>query len=204
MIKKIALLSTMLFFFCSSSAKARENFNLNSLNAGDIGRFDGHSPRLPAKVVVADHPLHPKPEVRPQPEQEWTIMIYVNAKNDLEKFGLNDINEMEIIGSSDKVNIVVELGRMNGFDSSDDNWTGTRRYLIKKDNNNKAITSPVIAELGKVDMGDWKHLVDFGAWAKTNYPAKKYMLIVWNHGTGWEKGVKSMKNKGLSYDFETK
>ena len=135
--------------------------------------------------------------------KEWTIMIYVNAKNDLEKYGLKDVNEMEMIGSSDKINVVVELGRMDGYDSSEGDWTGSRRYLIQKDDSTSTITSPVLADLGKVDMGDWKHLVDFGVWAKTKYPAKKYMLIVWNHGNGWTKSLKSIVNKGISYDFET-
>ncbi|MCK5106243.1 MAG: hypothetical protein KAQ76_01670 [Elusimicrobiales bacterium] len=135
--------------------------------------------------------------------KEWTIMVFVNAKNNLEKYGLKDVNEMEMVGSCEKVSIVVELGRMDGFDSSDGDWVGTRRYLVQKDNNTKAITSPVVQDLGKVDMGDWKQLVDFGAWAKKNYPAKKYMLIVWNHGSGWEKHIKSIVDKGLSYDDET-
>lgn len=135
--------------------------------------------------------------------KEWTIMVYVNAKNDLEKFGMKDINEMEMIGSSDRINIVVELGRMDGFDASEGDWTGAKRYLIRKDNNTNAITSPVLFETDKVDMGDWKHLVDFGKWAKAKYPAKKYMLIVWNHGSGWKKSSKSLVDKGLSYDFET-
>ncbi|MCK5582742.1 MAG: hypothetical protein KAI33_03075, partial [Elusimicrobiales bacterium] len=27
--------------------------------------------------------------------KEWTIMVFVNAKNNLEKYGLKDVNEME-------------------------------------------------------------------------------------------------------------
>ncbi|HOX22685.1 MAG TPA: clostripain-related cysteine peptidase, partial [Elusimicrobiales bacterium] len=49
-------------------------------------------------------------------------------------------------------------------------------------------------------MGDYKHLIDFVKWSKANYPAKNYMLIVWNHGAGW---LKNAKNKGISYDDET-
>ncbi|MCG2726339.1 MAG: clostripain-related cysteine peptidase [Elusimicrobia bacterium] len=135
--------------------------------------------------------------------KEWTIMVFVNAKNNLEEYGLKDVNEMEMVGSSDKVNIVVEMGRMDGFDSSEGDWIGTRRYLIQKDGNPNAVTSPVVQDLGKVDMGDWKQLVDFGKWTKTNYPAKKYMLIVWNHGSGWDKNIKFILDRGLSYDDET-
>ena len=134
---------------------------------------------------------------------EWTIMVFVNGKNNLEKFALRDVNEMEMIGSTDKVNIVVQLGRMAGFDSSDGDWKGARRYLIQKDNDTNRITSPIVQDLGKVDMGDYKAAIDFGKWAKANYPAKKYMFIFWNHGAGWIKANGIYGNKGISYDDET-
>ncbi|HOW90405.1 MAG TPA: clostripain-related cysteine peptidase, partial [Elusimicrobiales bacterium] len=57
--------------------------------------------------------------------------------------------------------------------------------------------------LGKVDMGDYKSVIEFGKWAKENFPAKKYMLILWNHGSGWTKGLAGA-SKGISYDSETK
>lgn len=28
------------------------------------------------------------------PAREWTVMVYVNGKNDLETFALTDVNEM--------------------------------------------------------------------------------------------------------------
>ncbi|MHB0995081.1 MAG: clostripain-related cysteine peptidase [Elusimicrobiales bacterium] len=135
-------------------------------------------------------------------QKEWTIMVFINAKNNLEKYGLKDMNEMEMVGSSDKVNIVVELARIAGFDSSDGDWKTSRRYLVKKDAEVSKVTSPVVQELPKADMGDYKHLIDFANWAKANYPARKYMLIVWNHGAGWIKYVPG-QTKGISYDDET-
>jgi hypothetical protein len=147
--------------------------------------------------------------------KEWTIMVFVNGKNNLEQYALKDMNEMEMVGSSDKVNVVTEIGRIAGYDSSDGNWVGSRRYLVQKDNDTKKISSPVVQDLGKVDMGDYKHLADFANWAKTNYPAKRYMLIVWNHGAGWIKTpllqvnpaidtVSDLpKTRGISYDDET-
>ncbi len=147
-------------------------------------------------------PVQSPATVNEQAVKEWTIMVYVNGKNNLEKYALLDMNEMEMIGSSDKVNIVTEVGRMAGFDSSEGDWVGTRRYLVQKDNNPAAITSPVLQDLGKTDMGDYKQVIAFGKWAKANYPAKKYMLILWNHGAGWVKSRANI-NKGISYDDET-
>jgi hypothetical protein len=135
----------------------------------------------------------------------WTVMVYVNAKNNLEKFGLGDVNEMEKVGSTDKVKIAVELGRISGYDSSDGDWKGQRRYIVQKDNNTAKITSPVLQEIAKADMGDWKHLVDFVAWAKKTAPAQHYMLVVWNHGSGWDKKIKKsdIVINGISYDDES-
>jgi hypothetical protein len=135
--------------------------------------------------------------------KEWTIMVFINAKNNLEKYGLLDVNEMEKIGSSDKVNIVVEMGRINGYATNDGDWKTTRRFYIQKDTNFSTITSPVLADLGKTDMGDYKSLAAFGKWAKANYPAKKYVMIVWNHGSGWDKARAFDVTKGISYDDET-
>ncbi len=136
-------------------------------------------------------------------DKEWTIMVFVNGKNNLEPYALKDMNEMEMIGSTDKVNVVVEIGRIAGYSNADGDWKTARRYLVKKDNDINKITSPVLADLGKVDMGDYKHLVDFTNWAKTTYPAKKYMLVVWNHGAGWIKSRGLDATRGISYDDET-
>jgi hypothetical protein len=136
--------------------------------------------------------------------KEWTIMVFVNAKNNLESYGLKDVNEMEMIGSNDKVNIVVELGRIDGYSTEDGNWTGCRRLFIQKDNDTNKINSPVIMKNDKCDMGSWEYLSDFAKWSMSKYPAKKYTLIVWNHGSGWSKNSSIFEsNKGISYDDET-
>ena len=45
---------------------------------------------------------------------------------------------------------------------------------------------PVILEnWGERNMGDWETLYDFIAWGKTNYPADRYILTMYDHGGGW-------------------
>ncbi|HAH32956.1 MAG TPA: hypothetical protein DCL44_11655 [Elusimicrobia bacterium] len=157
------------------------------------------SPAAQDKGFIMDW-LFGKPAQKVMPE--WTIMVFMNGKNNLEPFAIKDLNEMEVVGSSARLNIVVETGRIEGYDTSNGDWMGTRRFLIKKDTDTLKVNSPVVQDMGKVDMGDYKSVIDFGKWAKQKYPAKKYMLIVWNHGSGWEKGVKPVL-KGISYDEET-
>jgi len=111
---------------------------------------------------------------------------------------------MEKVGSTDKVKIAVELGRMATYDHSDGNWKGQRRYIIAKDSDESRITSPVLENIPKADMGDWRHLVDFVKWAQAKAPAQRYMLIVWNHGSGWNlQRSGDFSTRGISYDDET-
>ncbi|MBD3217047.1 MAG: hypothetical protein GF310_02135, partial [candidate division Zixibacteria bacterium] len=63
-------------------------------------------------------------------EKEWTIMIYMGADNNLESAAIDDINEMEWIGSTINSNVVVQIDRIPGYDYSNGNWTTTRRYYI--------------------------------------------------------------------------
>ena len=66
-------------------------------------------------------------------EKEWTILVFINGDNNLEGAGIDDINEMEKVGSTDDVNIIVEIDRTSGYDYSNGDWTTTRRYYITKD-----------------------------------------------------------------------
>jgi hypothetical protein len=43
-------------------------------------------------------------------------------------------------------------------------------------------------------MGDPQTLVDFASWAVTEYPAKKYLLVIWNHGGGFRSPAHTTKD----------
>jgi len=43
----------------------------------------------------------------------------------------------------------------------------------------------LLAEWGEVDMGDSQTLQDFLEYGKTNYPATRYILSMYDHGGGW-------------------
>ena len=128
-----------------------------------------------------DNPgLNPTP--RPTPgaySTAWTIMVYVDGDNDLDPYAIQNINSMELVGSTDKVKIVVQ------YDSY--GYAGARRYFITKDYDQGNITSPIIEDIGEVNMGTGETLVDFIQFCVKNYPAQKYSLILWNHGGGFKK-----------------
>jgi hypothetical protein len=117
--------------------------------------------------------------------KKWTIMVYMNADNNLESDGIADFNEMEAVGSTSDFNIVVQIDRASGYDATNGDWTTCRRYYVTQDANTSTISSQLIQDLGEVDMGSYSTLVSFVDWAKTNYPADNYFLVCWDHGDGW-------------------
>ncbi len=121
--------------------------------------------------------------------QTWTVMLYQDADDQtLEKDIFIDFNEVERVGSSDRVHIVAQMDRFSGAFSGDGNWTGTRRYYLTQDNELNRIHSQVMQDLGEVNMADGNSLADFIEWGVKNYPADKYMLILSDHGMGWPGG----------------
>jgi PKD repeat protein len=114
---------------------------------------------------------------------KWTFMVYLDADNNLESAGIDDLNEMEMVGSSSEVEIVVQMDRVSGYDVSNGGWTETKRYHVSKDADAYTIGTAV-SSLGELNMGQSQTLSDFINWSQTNYPADNYALILWDHGSG--------------------
>ena len=132
-------------------------------------------------------------KAQPMAEKDWTVLVFLNGNNNLDSFGPEDINEMEKVGSTDKVNVVVEWGSYSE--------RKVKRLLVTKDENTEVVSSPIIQDLGLRDMGSYKEFVDFVTWGMKNFPAKHYLVDIWNHGNGWEKGMRrSLINRDASYD----
>jgi hypothetical protein len=146
-----------------------------------------------------DYITHGETPEAPQSQgrKKWTVLVFLNADNDLEQAGLADINEMEKVGSNDNLNIVVQVDRMDGGAGdaiADANWVGTRRYYIKRDFTKK-IVSPMVMNLGERDMGSRRELAEFLKWGIETYPADRFVAVIWNHGAGWM-GISSDDDSG--------
>lgn len=129
----------------------------------------------------------------PAVEKEWTFLLFLNGHNNLDDFGAMNINQMEEIGSTDRLNMVVQWASLQ---------SQTKRLYITKDSDKDVVNSQVVESMDKVDMGDYKKLVEFVRWGVQNYPAKHYMIAVWNHGNGWhlQRAGGSIDAKDISYD----
>jgi hypothetical protein len=128
--------------------------------------------------------------------KEWTFLIFLNGNNNLDPYGAFNINQMEKVGSTDRINVVVQWASLK--------TRTVKRLLVKKDNDTNKVTSPVIQDMGRVDMGDWRQLVEFVRWGRENFPAQKYFVDIWNHGSGWhgkKAGIRSgVSTMDISYD----
>jgi hypothetical protein len=148
---------------------------------------------------------NPNPNPNPRTPKLWTVLVYQAGDNDLEDALIKDFNETERVGSDDNINIVVQLDRSPHYDTSNGNWTTTRRYYITRDPEepfppdfstrpNDTIRSQLLEDLGKVNMGDENVLRDFLLWGIQNFPAQRYFVILSDHGAG----VRPFRRKTLS------
>lgn len=149
--------------------------------------------RGPEAVSTANEPSATETVNHTSGLPEWTIMVY-SAADDvvLEENMWFDVNEMELVGSTDQMNVVVQIDRYDGAFTGDGDWTEARRYLITQDSDLSHIASPVVQSLGEIDTGDPQTLIDFVTWSMEQYPAKKYALVMSDHGGGWTGGFSDM------------
>lgn len=102
---------------------------------------------------------------------EWTVLVYVQAKNNLGPFALKNFSDMASIGSNDQVTMLVQWYQMT--------QQGIWRYKVEKG-------KMVLEECNPVDIDGCSanDLVDSMRWAVTKFPAQKYSLVLWDHGIG--------------------
>lgn len=121
-------------------------------------------------------------------KRQWTIMVYMAGDtgaiiegnggarrlwSPLENEGYQNLEQLESVGSTNEVAIVVQ------FD----------------DYSSASTLRRIITPLGKLsqeeiipnqNMGSPKTLTDFIVWGITNAPAEQIAVILWGHGTGWK------------------
>ncbi len=115
---------------------------------------------------------------------DWTVLVYLAGDNNLEADALRDLNEMEQAGSNDRVQLVVQFDR-TGQAGDGERWSGARRYLVQRDADPLQISSPTLANLERLNMGDPQVLADFVVWGVRQYPARHHALVIWDHGSAW-------------------
>ena len=163
------------------------------LLGGGIGDVSSLFPSQPYEPLETPAPAATaRPFVAPTRSavgQNWLVMLYQDADDRiLEKDIFVDLNEAERVGSSDRVQIVAQMDRFSGAFDGDGNWTSTKRFYVRQDDDLNRIGSQLVADLGELNMSDGNTLVDFVTWAIETFPADKHLLILSDHGMGWPGG----------------
>jgi hypothetical protein len=144
--------------------------------------------------------------VKPPPVDktvQWTVMLYMGADNTLAAAALEDLNELEQVGSTDKVKFTAladvyfnywgqyGLGVVDLLDGNSKPVTpmmlvtkhpedGVQSYF----DDSKAVLYDRIG----FNSADPANLTNFIKWSVQRFPAKHYALVVWDHGNGWLPG----------------
>src|SRR4051812_46458137 len=109
-------------------------------------------------------------------QKSWTVLVYLAGDNNLDDAGVADLKEMKKVGSTDKVNILAQFDRAAA-------GVNTCRFYLRR---GTAVESDSVANLGETNMGDPAVLKSFLTWGIKNYPAERYLFVLWNHGNGWD------------------
>lgn len=107
-----------------------------------------------------------------------TIMMYM-CGTDLQSACVMDMYEMASVDVPDNVTIAVQAGGAYKWDDSDLTGEAINRFTITFDTFNDLQT------LAWQNMGDGQTLYDFIDWAADAYPADRYILVLWDHGGGY-------------------
>ncbi len=119
-------------------------------------------------------------------QNSWTILVYGHADHTLSVSLVQDMVEMERVGSATGFNIVVQAD----FNATANHYgllpagleQGVSRFLIQTNLGASALFSTAIQRLPELDLDDPANLTAFVHWGITNYPAARVGLILWNHG----------------------
>jgi hypothetical protein len=199
---------------------------LSQLFGGSTDPFDATDSNAPAANVASTSYTEPDVTVSNKARDRYTVikgkgkdtvtvMVYL-CGSDLESehsMATADLNEMLHANLDDsKVNIVVETGGAKKWNNS---------VISNKTNQRYRVTSRGLQVLdknvGKKSMVDPNTLVDFIQFCAKNYPANRYMLILWDHGGGAISGYgydqtasgtmtldkinNALKKGGVKFDF---
>lgn len=110
--------------------------------------------------------------------RQWSLLAYIAGDNDLSDAGLEDIQEMCEEGAASSLHVGVEIDTLGEH-------TGSVRYEISAPDWSGRSHRTVIQRLSEKDTGDPDTLRDFLGWGLKRYPARKRLVVIWNHGLGF-------------------
>jgi hypothetical protein len=188
---KKALLMTFVALAALTLGLSAQDVSFDSLMS-NLPKPSAAVPAVGETAVVSVQPV----DAAPARQREWLVMVFINGVNDLGILGYanKSVNDMEKVGSTDQMAIVVEYGILGIDNPTGRNLSfqrGAKTIFVTKDADPDKITSLPFYSSNDADMGSAANLVRFAKRGIRKFPAQKVALVVWNHGGG---------RLGISYD----
>lgn len=147
-------------------------------------------------------------------QREWTILLYMAGDNgatfqskygkyslmaEMTGPGVADIAEVETVGTTDQVAVLAQFDTLAAKDTLAGEVGAeagsTYRLEIHK---GRSVAENIVEVMPDVNTGDPAELARFIVWGMNRCPAKRTMLVLWNHGLGWKDDDIYAKVRGLS------
>ena len=152
-------------------------------DSGPMPMMDAAQPMMDAAQPMMDAAPQMDAEM-PAKVPAWTVLVYMAADNNLEKYAIDDIKEMLSADISEEVNVIIQVDRASGFYDLGvggiADWQTMKRFKVTKG----VLTE--VADLGEQDTGEVATLRDFIRWGFSTYPSQHRFLVLWDHGNAWQ------------------
>ena len=121
---------------------------------------------------------------------QWTVLLYL-CGTDLESDGGMASNNLEMISKTipdGDVNFLIETGGTKEWHAKDKVGLDIANDKLQRWSYNEDGFT-LVDEQENASMAKHTTLSDFIKWGAENYPAKKNLLIIWDHGCGSARGL---------------
>ena len=145
---------------------------------------------------------------------EVTVMVYMIGTDLESSYGMATTDVWEILNGKvyDNINVVLQTGGCKRWNNTVFDDRKVERWAINSSNFSR------LGTVGSVSMVEPDTLSDFIKYSADNFPANRYMLILWDHGGGSETGYgydenypngsmspdeigKALKDSGIKFDI---
>jgi hypothetical protein len=104
----------------------------------------------------------------------WTFMVYLDGDNDLDPWGQYTIDLMaQGLAAGGYGNVAIPVLYDHYGDGGAEQGVVTAQGFVK------------LADVPEPDMSSGDTLAAFVEWAMAGWPAERYVLDLWDHGSGW-------------------
>lgn len=129
----------------------------------------------------------------------YTVMLYGVGGGNLDEQFFFNFEQMMYENGNENVKVT---GLVKFSEPYQDNvqLNGVRRFVL--DGTVEGSIEEYLEKVGPANQPFYspQYLADFIKWSKDNYPADDYILILWNHGSGWHPYDDFPKMRGILSD----